>query len=273
MSIKNPDILCQKVYDLAKYYYNRATYCKCSVYLVGIFGIFINDKYSVIPVLAVIFILLSEYLQFRSDKYKGTAETLRRKLDFFHSFGWKISPKDISDILLTVPVKLANEVESTPEEAYFMSDKSVGTVKSLENLEESSWWSKHLAKIAFNYCIGIIIFIVVAIIIALIISLNCTSDIQKIPKISKIITSTIMVLFSIGFVKTAIGYFRFHLKSETIDSLIPDKIKSASLEVSDCVKLWSEYHIARVSAPLIPSIIWESNKARLNELRKTHSHG
>lgn len=270
MSINNPDILCQKVYDLAKYHYNRSVFCKFLVYVVGVIGIFVTDTYSVVPVVALLLIVLSEFLQYRSDTYKGIAESLRRKLDFMHSFGWSIPKKDLTDVLLELPQHIEEKVKATPAEDYFMSSTDFGPVKALENLEESAWWSKHLTKIAWKYCVGIIAFVLLLSFVSLYISINLSVKNLYIPQISKIITSSIMVLFSIGFVRTAIGYSRFRKKAGQIDSILPDKIKSTTLGDPECIKLWSEYHIARASSPLIPSIIWEMNEKRLNTLKKTH---
>ena len=270
MSIKNPDILCQKVYDLAKYHFNRSVFCKFLVYIVGVAGIFITDTYSLIPVVALILIILSEFLQYKSDTYKGIAESLRRKLDFMHSFGWSIPKKDLTDILLELPQHIDDEVQAITAENYFMSSTEIGSVKALENLEESTWWSKHLSKIAWRYYVGIIVFVLSLSFISLYVSVNISVNQLYIPQISKIITSSIMVLFSIGFVRIAIGYSRFHKKAEQIDLILPDKIKSTTLGDPECVKLWSEYHIARASSPLIPSIIWKLNEKRLNALRMTH---
>lgn len=270
MSTENPDILCREVYDLAKGYYNKSLGCKLAIYVTGVTSLFVHDQYSITPLIALFFVIMSEVFLFLSDKYKGVAESLRRKLDFFHSFGWLVSPKEITDILLKLPWKLQQKISSLPGENYFMSGSEVGPVKALENLEESAWWSKHLSKIAFNYCLIIISIVVILSGAALYISVNCNLDQQYIPKISKIITSSIMVLFSIGFIKTSIGYFKFHTKSEQVDILLPEKIKSATVSVPECVKMWSEYQVARAAAPLIPTIIWEKNKERLNHLWELH---
>ena len=269
----NPDTLCREVYDLAKGYYNKSIGCKFAVYLTGVISLFVHDKYSITPILALFFVILSEFLQFLSDRYKCIAESLRRKLDFFASFGWKISAKEVSDILLKLPLSLQKKISTLPEEKYFMSETEVGPLKSFENLEESAWWSKHLSKITLNFCLLIIFVVVLLSGVTLYVSINCNLDQQYIPKVSKIVTSSIMVLFSIGLFKTAMGYFKFHTKSEQIDGCLSDKIKSAMHFVPDCIKLWSEYHVARASAPLIPTIIWEKNKERLNHLWEVHKRG
>lgn len=269
----NPDTLCREVYDLAKGYYNKSIGCKLGVYLTGVLSLFVHDKYSIAPIVALLFVILSEFFQFMSDKYKGIAESLRRKLDFFASFGWKISTKEVSDTLLKLPWSLQKKISSLPEDKYFMSDSEVGPLKSLENLEEAAWWSKHLSKITLNFCLLIIFVAVLLTGVTLYVSINCNLDQQYIPKVSKIVTSSIMVLFSIGLVKTAMGYFKFHTKSEQIDVCLPDKIKFTTHSVPECIKLWSEYHVARASAPLIPTIIWKWNKDRLNHLWEFHKRG
>ena len=267
MSINKPDTICTKVFDIAKSYFNRSIFCKIMVYVVGVTSLFIKDKYSIIPMVAMLLVIMSEYLQYKSDTYKGIAESLRRKLDFMHSFGWSIPIKDLSNVLLELPPNIEKQIIAAPEENYFMSNGEIGVVKSLENLEESSWWSKHLTETAFNINLGVIAVVAVLLVVAFYTSLNVSPDQQDLPKISKILTSSIMVLFTVGLVRTTIGYSRFHKKSEQIDTSIPDKLKSSTLGVPDCVKLWSEYHVARAASPLIPTIIWKLRRDRLNALR------
>lgn len=126
MSIHKPDTLCTKVYDQSKYYFNKSLCSRFLVYVTGVVALFANDKYTIAPAIAMVLVVLSEYFQYRSDTFKGIAESLRRKLDFWHSFGWSIPTKELSNIILEIPENIEKEVIAAPEENYFMSDKEVG---------------------------------------------------------------------------------------------------------------------------------------------------
>lgn len=266
----NPDILCTELFNLAKGNFNKSIGLKLLVYVTGAAALFITDKFSIIPVLALGLVILSELFQFRSDNFKRSSESLRRKLDFNKSFGWEIAPSELTDILTQVPVHVENKAESGKDVSYFASKQGIGPARAVDNLEESAWYSKHLATIAFNYCMGILAFIIVGSIIALYFAFNSHVNDQITAKISKIITSTIMIIFSIGLTRLAIGYYRFIDRSDRVEAQAISKIKAGTVSEVEAIKLWSEYHIARASSPLIPEIIWKMNKDRLTRLWQNH---
>jgi hypothetical protein len=266
----NPDILCTELFNLAKGNFNKSIGFKLLVYVTGVAALFITDKFSIIPVFALVLVILSELFQFRSDNFKRSSESLRRKLDFNNSFGWEIAPAELTDILTQVPVHIENKVESGKDVPYFASKQGIGPARAVDNLEESAWYSKHLATIAFNYCMGTLAFIIVGSVIVLYFAFNSHVDDQITAKISKIITSTIMIIFSLGLTRLAIGYYRFSNRSDRVEAQAISRIKAGTVSEVEAIKLWLEYHIARASSPLIPEIIWKRNKDRLNRLWQKH---
>lgn len=266
----NPDILCTELFNLAKGNFNKSIGCKLLVYVTGVAALFITDQFSMIPVVALALVILSELFQYRSDNFKRSSESLRRKLDFNKSFGWAIAPSELTDLLTQVPVYIVQKAESRKDVSYFASKQGVGPAKAVDNMEESAWYSKHLSKIAFNYCMTTVFLIIVVSIIVLYFAFNSHVNDKITAKISKIITSTIMIIFSIGLTRLAIGYYRFSDRADRVEAQAISRIKAGTVSEVEAIKLWSEYHIARASSPLIPEIIWNMNKNRLNRLWEKH---
>jgi hypothetical protein len=222
----------------------------------------------VAPILVFFLAISSEIFQFISDKYKSTAETLRRKLDFANSFGWLVTKKEVAEVLVSVPERLQRKWKLR-DDTYFFSKENVGAKRAMSNLEESSWWSKHLAIFTFYIYFSAIAFVVLLSFIALHASLTFNPGLTYIPKISKIVMSSIMLLFSIGSIKIMIGYSKFHRRAEIFESLAKEKQKQTCLSDIEAIRLWSEYHIARASSPLIPTVFWKFRRNRLNQLRES----
>ena len=269
--INNPDTVCTQIFNLSKFNFNISLGCKVAVYLSGAIVFFVTQDLAILaPILAFIFVISSEVFLYISDRYKSIAEALRRKLDFAASLGWPVTRKDVAEVLVSVPGRLQSKWQLN-EESYFISKDAVGTIKALANLEESSWWSKHLSIFCFYLYLAIVCLVLLLSIVAMYVSLNTRLDTITISKISKIVISSMMLLFSIGTIKQMIGHFKFHSKSEQYEMLAKEKLKSQSLTEAESIRIWSEYQIARASSPLIPTWVWNVNKDRLNELRRAGS--
>jgi hypothetical protein len=95
----DPNTLCERFYSQAKRWWGASLICKFIVILVGALAIYLSVFSTVVPFFVFTLTITSEWFVWRSDKDKGVAESLRRKLDFRDSFDWDISKADISDIL------------------------------------------------------------------------------------------------------------------------------------------------------------------------------
>ncbi|WP_054695798.1 hypothetical protein [Geotalea toluenoxydans] len=173
--------------------------------------------------------------------------------------------KEVAEILTGVPERLQNKWQLR-DDTYFSDNSEFGAQKAMKNLEESSWWSKHLSKTMFTIYFVMIIAVSLLSLMALFVSLNSKIDAAYIPKVSKIVMSSIMVLFSIGSLKLMMGYLKFHRKAETIETAAKLKQKHTDLSEIEALRLWNEYHISRAFVPLIPDKIWKLRQKRLNEL-------
>lgn len=64
------------------------------------------------------------------------------------------------------------------------------------------------------------------------------------------------------------GYYGFGRKAAQIEEKIENLIKLKTFDDTEAIKVVQEYHIARASAPLIPSWVWKQMRNDLNEQGK-----
>jgi len=207
----------------------------------------------------------SELTMWRSDFLKGVAETVQRKLDFEDSFGWRITNADLRDVIARYAKNLPSLQEKSASN-YFASQDPPGAQRALQNLQESAWWSKHLTESMWKVCLIAICLLVILCVILLLISIQTISD-QKIQaSIAKLVTSAILLLFSLTLLRSMVGYFTFSKKAEKAEDAASKLLAGSSTDNIEPIKLWQEYQLARASAPLLPTWMWKLRQKKLNQL-------
>jgi hypothetical protein len=267
----DPRALCQAYFSLAKKWFIVAYTGKCLVFLLGVLSILLPLLPGYAPFLVVAMAASADFFSWYSDAYKGTAEALLRKLDGRDSFGWAISHAELSDLLMRSPSNLDKLVfaEALAEE-YFASKEGVGAKRALENIQESAWWSKHLSeRMGRYYLIGTCILIILSVSV-LLVSIQTINNTMLLASIGRIVTSVLLLVFSLGLFRSVLGYYNFSSKAAQIEKYIENQIASQNFDVADAIKVMNEYHLARASSPLIPSWIWKSMRNELNETWKKY---
>ena len=120
--------------------------CKFLGVCIGAIGVLIQPLTKASSIVVFVLAVLSEVFTWQSDKNKADAEALRRKLDYEDSLGWEISGAELSDFLARAPQKIRDSIDDEKQENYFASKDMAGTKRALKNVQESAWWSKHLAE-------------------------------------------------------------------------------------------------------------------------------
>jgi hypothetical protein len=210
--------------------------------------------------------LLSEYFAWRSDKLKGAAETLLRKLDLRDSFGWAVSNAEITDILARASRKLlADAAKVEKPEAYFASQEGLGVRRALKNIQESAWWSKHLTDKMWRYSLAATLTSIAGSLVVILLSLNTINEYDILSGTGRVVTSVLMLVLSLGLIRLTLGYHNFQQKAQRVETRAEELLNSDSSEI-DVIKLYNEYHLDRAAAPLIPDLVWKRNQKNLNVL-------
>lgn len=263
--------LCQAYFELAKRWMIAAILSKILIFTIGIITVFWPVFPTFSPFIVIILSIASDLFSWRSDIIKGTAESLLRKLDFWDSFGWAISKAELSDIIMRSSSNLYKlaPVEIVGEK-YFASKEGVGAKRALENIQESAWWSKHLSEKMGQYCLTVTCVLIAVLFGVLLVSIQTVNSSSTLANTGRVVTSALMLVFSLGLFRFVSGYYGFSRKAAQIEERIENLITSQNFDSFDAIKATHEYHIARAAAPLIPSWIWKNMQANLNEMWKTY---
>jgi hypothetical protein len=261
----NPRALCQVYFTLAKRWARFSFICKLAGFLVGVLTVLLPLVPAYVPVLVFMLAMIADWLAWRSDSNKGTAEALLRKLDGRDSFGWPISRAELSDLLMRSPSKVDKLVVAKAlSEEYFASEEPPGTLRALENLQESAWWSKHLSERMRSYYLAGTCLLVGIAVLVLLISIQTIDDKQTLSSLGRIVTSVLTLVFSLNLFRSVLGYHNFSVKAGQIEKSTENLLASQGVHESEVIKLMSEYQLARASAPLLPTWLWNRMEDELN---------
>ncbi len=257
--------LSQAYFKIAKKWWGFSATCKVLTFSIGLISTIFIILPAYTPITVTFLEIASEICLWRSDAIKGNAEVLLRKLDARDSFGWQISSAELSDFFAKAPKQFENLAPAeTKGEDYFASKAGLGAIKALENIQESAWWSKHLAERMTQYCLFISISILVTSLITLLISIQTISDNNVLTSLGRTVTSALMLIFTLGLFRMAINYYEFSQKAKEIEYNIDALLNNQNINDSDAIKIMHEYQLARASAPLIPYFVWRQMRDKLN---------
>ena len=267
----NPRALCQVYFTLAKRWARFSFICKLAGFLIGVLTVLLPLVPAYVPVLVFMLAMIADWLAWRSDTNKGTAEALLRKLDGRDSFGWPISRAELSDLLMRSPSKVDKLVVAKAlSEEYFASEEPPGTLRALENLQESAWWSKHLSERMRSYYLAGTCLLVGIAVLVLLVSIQTIDDKQTLSSLGRIVTSVLTLVFSLNLFRSVLGYHNFSVKAGQIEKSTENLLTSQGVQESEVIKLMSEYQLARASAPLLPTWLWNRMEDELNATWKQY---
>ncbi len=272
----NPRAISVVLLDQAKRFWGWSLAVGIIGPLFGLASSFAPSSISLAPVVApsilVVLAMVAEALQWRSDAVKDVAEALLRKLDLQDSFGWSISRREVSDLLAQNEGLSREFAAHLPKEAYFGSAEPPSVERALANLEESAWWSKHLAREIGNRCLLIVASLVVVAVVALVVSVEAVKEatathaVETLHAVGNVVTASLTLVFSLGLTRLAVSYTNFSSNAEKIEAQASHTAAVPNVAEGEVVKLWQDYHLARATAPFIPTWFWKMKRDRLNAI-------
>lgn len=253
-------------FDLTKRWWGYTWIAKLMVFLIGIPAMFLTENSAWFAVIAGLFTFLGEAASIRSNDKKSIAERLLRKLDFNESFGWPISRLDIADAVVSLSRKGQSKFENDENStAYFASATDLGWRRAMENLQESAWWSKHLARSMGSIMFIITIILSVISVLLLIFFSLMSPTAGTLTTVNRIVISVLLLTVSLGLIPLARNYNSFSQRCAVSEGTSTDLLRSDNDETVSAIKAWNEYHLARATAPLIPSRLWKWKEQYLNK--------
>jgi hypothetical protein len=273
---KNLRALSNYYFEITKKWWALTWYFKLAVFIIGLVAVFFPNISIWITIAVGLVSLTSEGCNIYSNYNKGKAESLLRKLDLQDSFGWEIKSIDVADVVVSLPKKLQGKFSPSDErDDYFASNETAGHHRAVQNLQESAWWSKHLAKTMGNYCAVLTIVLIVISLFTLIISSMVISSgevtnshAEYMTSANRVVIALLLLIVSLGLIPLTMNYNTFSTKAGESERNATELVRRGDDDEVQAIKAFNEYHLARASAPLIPTRLWERKKDGLNKAWK-----
>lgn len=258
--------LVEAQFAVAKRWWGSAAICRLAVVIVGVISALVNAYAAWFGLAVALLIVAYVLMQWHSDHLRNTAESILRKLEMYDGLGWPITPKEISDLLLTVPRSVKAQARTPESENYFDSMAAKSSRRVLENLDQSTWMTRHQGRFMFQSVLGLSTAIFAAAFVSLF-SLTQNAANQAVTGVvAQIAIAVVVLMFSGGYVRLAFSYSRLASQAERIEEQVEHLLKESDIGAIGVVKLLHEYQIARALAPMLPSWLWHRRQNQLNEL-------
>jgi hypothetical protein len=249
----------------AKRLWTIANLLRFAAFVFGAWAVFLAKPTLYLPQILFAIAMAAELFQWRSDVIKGRCESLLRKLDLCRSFDMPISPADKRDIVSYLPKSLRKRFsDSELPDTYFTSSEPPGPRKAVENLVESAWYTKQQANVMAGVCIVLTLIVVGIALGALIVTSTEIQSIATRASISKVTTSWLLLIFSLGMFKHGWAYYKLAERSGQT-YIAGEHLLRGEIGEADAVKQWYEYQIGRASSPLLPQLLWKLRQDALND--------
>ena len=238
------------------------------VYVVGVLVVAgpLNGSTAIAIVLALT--VLQELARIRRDWLARVGNNMLRKLFLAESLGWSISRSEKNNFLAVVPRRLRHDRTATMEPYFEEQGLRPGAGRALQNLEESAWWTSHLATTTSQWFLGTAAALVVLSAIALLLAVNGMQDRDELLTAAQLITSTAMLAFTLDLIHNWLAFGELAeaaRKTHLLASYTSPDEEATKHEF--VLRLIEDYHVAVARAPLIPERVYLSRCSHLNKIR------
>lgn len=251
--------------DQSKRWWGAALICQGLIVAINFFITFANVWVQPAALVAGLLAIIYTLIQWRSDSFKRTSDSVKRKSELSDGLGWPITGKEISDLLATTPKSIREKIRLPSGSAYYSSKAPKSPHRLVANVEESSWWSKHLAGSMVKGSAAISVIILALAISTMAITLESAPTQTTAENVAKVTTSVIVFLFSGGYFRLTFEYNRFAKEAENIENRADNLKKQNDVSDVEALKLLHDYQIIRAGSPLIPTWLWKMRRKDLNE--------
>ena len=208
----------------------------------------------------------SAIAQWISDHRKGSAQAIHRKFEFLDALGWEVSSQELRNLHVTLPKGVKAKLDKSPNSpyTYFASKTPRSPRRLMENLTESSFFSRHLAMRSAQIFGFITLVIFILTILMLLLALQSSPSQATGIVTAKIFVAVLGFLFTAGFIRLTYDFYRFSQISSRAEDNACALLKQKEIELEEAIKLYHEYQLARAGSPLIPTLVWKSMRDELN---------
>jgi hypothetical protein len=212
---------------------------------------------------------IAEALLWQSDTIKALAERATRLLEIQDGLGIEPPPGDLADVAAEAPAHVREAAKHASGEPYYAATADRGPIRLLQNVQESAWWTKHLASSMFTITLCTMVGLAALSLAFLITSINLAFTAHDLSVLARVVTAALMLVFSLGLFRMAIGYNTLRDRARAAESR-GAAAETAGADTVAALRIVHDYQLARAAAPLIPDWIYRARSAALNDIRATH---
>ena len=262
------EVLCSLVnraFDRAKRWAGANIILQGVLFILGVVAFFWPFLTLSYPWLAVPMTLIGAEVVRRASDFKVLAEEAKRLHELAAGFGIQPSGCQLADLRQNLKNELSAEQEALLKKGItYASAEPVGPRRTLENLCESAWFTKHLANRCAAWVQWTFIGSLVTAISLLLWLVGSHASNGGTELGAQSIAATFTFLISVGTIVSWVEYLKLSHKAKDIDAEAERLLASETPSAFQVHCLLTEYQVARASAPLIPTWIWKLYRESLN---------
>ena len=249
----------------AKRWAGIAITIQLALFVLGVLAVFVpSASLTCYPWIGIPVALGASFVAGHAARLRSTGESLKRQHELADGLGRLPSHSHLADVQHDLGNSLCPKLaQLLAKGVTYDSARPVGPARVLENLVESSWYSKHLAKYVGGWLLITFILCLVISIAALLWCLVNLHDSVASTNAAKCIAATLLFMLSVGLIRSYQGYTRFAEKCGTCESQATEQLKVDPGDLYQAQRLLSEYQLARAGAPMIPTWIWKHRRQDL----------
>ncbi len=254
-------------FDVAKTWDGGSMIFRILVFVSGILTIFLSLDLKWLPVFVFLLSVIVESISWYANYIKGRAEQLKRIHEHWDGFGKQLSPAELSDIKASRIGSMRKLFSrGLMQGVVYSSKEPKGERRVIQNLSESSLWSYQLARKTAVFYLSLSVALILLSFIALDFSVYIFTSQPVLTNVGKVVTATILLIFSLGLIPKCIELFAFSSTAKKIEEESNRLVQREKVNETEALLVLHKYQLARAMSPLIPTWIWRKNHLYLNML-------
>ena len=217
----------------------------------------------------VVLALIAAQARAIGDRYSGRANEILRRLDLQEGLGRPIEPIVVADLIDDTPSFVQRWAVQGEDDPYFGSTQPTSPQRLVENVRESSWWSKRLAgDMAFAASVSGAALAILGI-LTLLAAVGGLMSEDAATSSAPWLSGGILLLISQSPLQARRRYAELRDGAERIQERAHNFLRSGSTNEIDALEIASDYHLVRQCAPVIPTAWYNRRRSTLNNLWRT----
>jgi hypothetical protein len=266
----SPDLALAKFVDLSLARANRWTALVITLYvllfIVGVVAVFVSRFSLGFPWLAVPLALIAGGLGVDALRHQREAERLQRLFESHVQLGQPITEAMLETFRHKLPRKFSNEIDQLVQGSAAFLNRTPSTMQaSVTLLSEKSWYTHHFAAICSKK-LEIVFWSTLAIALGSLAYAGVTLASSPLGMgAAQCIAAVFLLSLAGGVLRAWQGLHQFSVRCRELHEGAARWLKAGAVDVGEAQMLWTEFQLARASAPLLPAVLQHFYQSRLDE--------